>query len=94
MPFLLAGCGTVATGILLDNARRWTFFQEMPEALILVPALLGLKGNLEMTLASRLSTMVANKMSICSNAGTGYLFRQISVKWKVSQRNLEFFTAT
>jgi solute carrier family 41 len=31
-------------------------FQEVPQALILVPALLGLKGNLEMTLASRLST--------------------------------------
>lgn len=28
----------------------------MPEIIILVPALLGLKGNLEMTLASRLST--------------------------------------
>ncbi len=28
----------------------------MPEVFILVPALLGLKGNLEMTLASRLST--------------------------------------
>ena len=31
-------------------------FQQVPQALILVPALLGLKGNLEMTLASRLST--------------------------------------
>ena len=30
----------------------------MSEVFILVPALLGLKGNLEMTLASRLSTQV------------------------------------
>lgn len=48
----------VAAGLLLDNAKEWTFLKEVPEALILVPALLGLKGNLEMTLASRLSTMV------------------------------------
>ena len=32
----------------------------IPEVYILVPALLGLKGNLEMTLASRLSTAVSN----------------------------------
>lgn len=31
-------------------------FEEITEIVILVPALLGLKGNLEMTLASRLST--------------------------------------
>lgn len=31
-------------------------FEEITELVILVPALLGLKGNLEMTLASRLST--------------------------------------
>ncbi|RXM91406.1 Solute carrier family 41 member 1 [Acipenser ruthenus] len=35
---------------------HWTVFQEVTEVFILVPALLGLKGNLEMTLASRLST--------------------------------------
>lgn len=31
-------------------------FKKVPEIIILVPSLLGLKGNLEMTLASRLST--------------------------------------
>uniref|UniRef100_A0A183C2T1 MgtE domain-containing protein n=1 Tax=Globodera pallida TaxID=36090 RepID=A0A183C2T1_GLOPA len=56
-PFVLAGCGMVAAGVLLDKASSWPFLSEVPEALILVPALLGLKGNLEMTLASRLSTM-------------------------------------
>ena len=34
-------------------------FLEVSELYILVPALLGLKGNLEMTLASRLSTAVS-----------------------------------
>ena len=33
-------------------------FVNVSEILVLVPALLGLKGNLEMTLASRLSTQV------------------------------------
>ncbi|KAL3081635.1 hypothetical protein niasHT_033046 [Heterodera trifolii] len=56
VPFLVAGCGMVAAGLLLDQASGWLFLSEVPEALILVPALLGLKGNLEMTLASRLST--------------------------------------
>ena len=34
---------------------------QVPETFILVPALLGLKGNLEMTLASRLSTLVRER---------------------------------
>lgn len=36
--------------------QRWGVFQEISELFILVPALMGLKGNLDMTLASRLST--------------------------------------
>jgi solute carrier family 41 len=36
--------------------RLFVIFSEVSEILIMVPALLGLKGNLEMTLASRLST--------------------------------------
>ncbi|XP_042112930.1 solute carrier family 41 member 1 isoform X4 [Ovis aries] len=93
-PFLLAGFGTVAAGMVLDivqpfqpvtffpagqntpgrlgslfearrdvrwkreeeQTRHWEVFQKVTEVFILVPALLGLKGNLEMTLASRLST--------------------------------------
>lgn len=55
-PFLLAGLGMVAAGLLLGVVHHWPVFQEANEMLILVPALLGLKGNLEMTLAARLST--------------------------------------
>ncbi|CAG5958297.1 unnamed protein product [Menidia menidia] len=58
VPFLLAGLGTVSAGILLDVVQSWDVFQEITEILILVPAVLGMKGNLEMTLASRLSTAV------------------------------------
>jgi solute carrier family 41 len=36
--------------------QHWPLFVEISEMFILIPALLGLKGNLEMTLASRLST--------------------------------------
>ena len=36
--------------------QHWDVFVHVSEVFILVPALLGLKGNLEMTLASRLST--------------------------------------
>ena len=39
--------------------QHWRVFEDLNEIFILVPALLGLKGNLEMTLASRLSTAVS-----------------------------------
>ncbi|XP_077400588.1 solute carrier family 41 member 2 isoform X1 [Vanacampus margaritifer] len=58
VPFLLAGFGTVSAGMVLDIVQHWEAFEHMTEIFILVPALLGLKGNLEMTLASRLSTAV------------------------------------
>jgi len=62
-PFIIAGLGMVAAGIVLDIVQHWTVFVEISEIFILVPALLGLKGNLEMTLASRLSTAAnLNKM--------------------------------
>lgn len=57
VPFMIAGFGTVAAGLLLDIVQHWNVFEEVPEMFVLVPALLGLKGNLEMTLASRISTL-------------------------------------
>ncbi|XP_046984905.1 solute carrier family 41 member 1-like [Schistocerca americana] len=56
IPFLIAGLGMVGAGLVLDAVQHWTVFEAVTEVVILVPALLGLKGNLEMTLASRLST--------------------------------------
>lgn len=56
-PFLIAGFGMVFAGLVLDIVQHWELFVQVPETFILVPALLGLKGNLEMTLASRLSTL-------------------------------------
>ncbi|KAI4827634.1 hypothetical protein KUCAC02_031017 [Chaenocephalus aceratus] len=57
LPYLVSGLGMVAAaGIVMDGVQHWEVFREISEVFILVPALVGLKGNLEMTLASRLST--------------------------------------
>ncbi|XP_015844326.1 solute carrier family 41 member 3 isoform X3 [Peromyscus maniculatus bairdii] len=56
LPFLLAGLGLSWAGLLLNYFQHWSVFQEVKDLLTLVPPLVGLKGNLEMTLASRLST--------------------------------------
>ncbi|KAJ6645691.1 Solute carrier family 41 member 2 [Pseudolycoriella hygida] len=56
IPFLIAGCGTIGAGILLGVVEQWSVFKAIRELFILVPALIGLKGNLDMCLASRLST--------------------------------------
>ncbi|XP_061826057.1 solute carrier family 41 member 2 [Nerophis lumbriciformis] len=77
VPFLLAGLGTVAAGLLLDVVQNWDVFQEVTEIFILLPAVLGMKGNLEMTLASRLSTAV--------NAGRMELAKE---KWMLIIGNL------
>lgn len=55
-PFFIAGFGMVAAGIVLDKVQHWELFKNIKAIYTLVPALLGLKGNLEMTLAARLST--------------------------------------
>jgi len=54
--YLMAGCGMVGAGLLLDFVQDWPAFVNVPEIIIVVPPLLGLKGNLEMTLAARMST--------------------------------------
>merc|ERR1740121_101693 len=62
--FLLAGMGMVASGALLDHvSQNNQVFRDVPSLLILVPALLGLKGNLEMTLGARLGSH-ANKKEL------------------------------
>eukprot|EP00049_Salpingoeca_infusionum_P002787 m.59872 g.59872 ORF g.59872 m.59872 type:complete len:532 (+) comp11788_c0_seq2:333-1928(+) len=53
---LLSGAGMMGAGALLDVVQHWPLFTNVTEMFMLCPALLGLKGNLEMVLASRLST--------------------------------------
>ncbi|KAJ7381776.1 hypothetical protein OS493_039082, partial [Desmophyllum pertusum] len=54
----IAGTGDTRSeeGSFTIGLQHWQVFKDISEIFILVPALLGLKGNLEMTLASRLST--------------------------------------
>ncbi|KAL1493260.1 hypothetical protein ABEB36_011346 [Hypothenemus hampei] len=56
IPFMIAGVGTIGAGIVLGNVENYSVFKHVRALYILVPALLGLKGNLDMCLASRLST--------------------------------------
>ncbi|KAL1020755.1 hypothetical protein UPYG_G00004230 [Umbra pygmaea] len=56
LPYLLAGLGMVSAGLIMDTVQHWEVFKVITEIFILVPALVGLKGNIEMTLAARLST--------------------------------------
>ncbi|KAJ9581572.1 hypothetical protein L9F63_023255, partial [Diploptera punctata] len=56
IPFFLAGIGTIGAGLTLGIVKEWDVVKEVSPLLILVPPLLGLKGNLDMCLASRLST--------------------------------------
>ncbi|CAF4902677.1 unnamed protein product [Pieris macdunnoughi] len=56
VPFFIAGCGTIGAGLVLGSVRGWDVFVEVSAIFVLVPSLSGLKGNLDMCLASRLST--------------------------------------
>ncbi|KAK2587188.1 hypothetical protein KPH14_002933 [Odynerus spinipes] len=69
VPFFIAGVGTIGAGLVLDRVQHWPVFKTIGQLLILVPALLGLKGNLDMCLASRLSTQ--------ANLGNMHKFREI-----------------
>lgn len=55
--------------IILFFLQDWPVFEEVSQIFILVPALLGLKGNLDMCLASRLSTQ--------ANLGNMKTYREI-----------------
>ncbi|KIH55440.1 divalent cation transporter [Ancylostoma duodenale] len=77
VPFLFAGLGLIFAGLLLEDAETWTFFTELPDAVTLVPTLVGLKGNLEMTLAARLSTL--------ANLGFMETNKQ---RWQVASSNM------
>ncbi|XP_059612634.1 solute carrier family 41 member 1-like [Phlebotomus argentipes] len=56
VPFLIAGAGTIGAGVVFGIVAHWDVFVNVSELIIMVPSLIGLKGNLDMCLASRLST--------------------------------------
>ena len=63
-PLLICGLGNMVAGILLHKIESYEVFKEIPQLSIAIPCLMGLKGNLEMTMASRLSTAVSSALSI------------------------------
>ena len=58
VPFIIAGFGMVGAGVVLDIVQHWELYKTISAIFTLIPALLGLKGNLEMTLAARFYTQV------------------------------------
>ncbi|KAI1321484.1 hypothetical protein EDD11_005175 [Mortierella claussenii] len=65
---VIAVSGLICAGWLLDEVQHWDVFIEISELIILIPILLNLKGNLEMNLASRLST--ASNMGLLDTPAT------------------------
>ncbi|XP_029041643.1 solute carrier family 41 member 1-like isoform X2 [Osmia bicornis bicornis] len=70
VPFFIAGIGTIGAGLVQADIKDWPVFRAISQLFILVPPLLGLKGNLDMCLASRLSTQ--------ANLGNMHCFREIT----------------
>ncbi|XP_011302542.1 solute carrier family 41 member 1 [Fopius arisanus] len=70
VPFFIAGVGTIGAGLVLGTVEKWEVFSKVSQLFILVPSLLGLKGNLDMCLASRLCTQ--------ANLGNMSSFREIA----------------
>lgn len=56
IPLMMSAIGNLGAGLILDRIQYWKVFLTIPQLIALVPALLGLKGNVEMTLSSRLTT--------------------------------------
>ncbi|KAG0040960.1 hypothetical protein BGZ82_005511 [Podila clonocystis] len=69
---VIAVSGLICAGWLLDAVQHWQVFIEISELIILIPILLNLKGNLEMNLASRLST--ASNMGLLDSPATRIAF--------------------
>ncbi|CAJ0580216.1 unnamed protein product, partial [Mesorhabditis spiculigera] len=57
VPFFIAGLVSISCGQVLSLASRSKLFESTPELLCLSIPLMGLKGNIDMTYASRLTTL-------------------------------------
>jgi solute carrier family 41 len=72
---LLASVALAITGSVLDQAQHWIVFQTRTAYFVAMPMLFGIKGNLDMTLASRLTSALhsgelSDKPVVDSNADT------------------------
>lgn len=64
----------LGTWLINYTQKEWKVFKEIPEFLILVTPLLGLKGNLEMTLSSRLG-LILFILIYCKVSSSKYLIK-------------------
>jgi len=71
VPFFLAGIGTIGAGIVLGLAEDSDVFRSIPELFILVPALMGLKGNLDMTLSAINASQSREHVFVARNLAHG-----------------------
>ncbi|XP_055685937.1 solute carrier family 41 member 1-like [Lutzomyia longipalpis] len=58
LPLLIAAIGTIGAGLVFGAIDGWPVFQKVTELFIILPSLMGLKGNLDMNLASRFCKQV------------------------------------
>ncbi|KAK6737504.1 hypothetical protein RB195_019920 [Necator americanus] len=56
IPFIIAGLGSICAGLLLNRVQKTHLVCEVPQFIAMCPPLQGMKGNLDMTFTSRLST--------------------------------------
>ncbi|EPB68455.1 hypothetical protein ANCCEY_12449 [Ancylostoma ceylanicum] len=61
IPFVIAGLGSICAGLLLNRVQKLPL---VPQFIAICPPLQGMKGNLDMTFTSRLSTE-AQAVAIC-----------------------------
>uniref|UniRef100_A0A0N5B6P6 Divalent cation transporter n=1 Tax=Strongyloides papillosus TaxID=174720 RepID=A0A0N5B6P6_STREA len=54
--YIITGLAFVSSGLIFDNQKNGAFLSRYSLGVMLAPALLGLKGNIETTFASRLTT--------------------------------------
>ncbi|VDM53354.1 unnamed protein product [Angiostrongylus costaricensis] len=57
IPFLLAGLGSLSTGLLMNRVQKAPLVCDVPQFIAICTPLQAMKGNLDMTFTSRLGTM-------------------------------------
>jgi cation transporter-like permease len=56
LPLVVSTLGLICTGWLFDVVQHWTVFTKLTELFVAVPVIFSVKGNIELSLSSRLST--------------------------------------
>jgi len=54
--YVLGGCGLVAAGLILNQLSMWPAIFNIPAIILIIPPMIVLQENMQMTLAARLST--------------------------------------